>query len=288
LLIVYLKNQHSKKNTSMYDISFKNFSKEIVYPTLLADSENFLIKIADTEEELKKTLIMRYKVFNIEQGKGLATADKTGIDIDEYDEYCLQMIVVDKLTREPVGTYRAHLGLIASNARGFYSSTEYNISGLDKIASASIEVGRSCVLPEYRNGAAVSMLWAGIGELLARSKLQYLFGCVSLEVNDPAVAWALYEHFKKEDMLSDIICGVPSEGYELKKPKKEEITKHLKDIRNTKKMYLPPLFKGYLRLGTKIAGEPIYDPEFGTIDFLILLDTYQMPRRYARHFIRQT
>ena len=185
----------------MYDINFKHFSKEIVEPTLLADSEHFLIKIADTKEELKKTLRMRYEVFNLEQGKGLSSADQTGIDIDEYDEYCLQMIVVDKTTHNPVGTYRAHLGLIASNARGFYSSTEYNITGLDKIAAISIEVGRSCVLPKYRTGTAVSMLWAGIGELLARSKLQYLFGCVSLEVNNPGVAWALYEHLDRKSVV---------------------------------------------------------------------------------------
>ena len=271
----------------MYDINFKHFSKEVIEPFILADSENFLIKIANTKEELRKTLSLRYKVFNLEQGKGLSSASQTGIDFDEYDEHCLQMIVVDKTTNNPVGTYRVHLGLIATNARGFYSSTEYNITGLDKIAANSIEVGRSCVLAEYRTGAAVSMLWAGIGELLARARMQYLFGCVSLEVDNPAVAWALYEYFKKENMLSDLICGTPNKGYELEKPPKEEIEKYLEDIRNTKKKYLPPLFKGYLRLGTKIAGEPIYDPEFGTIDFLILLDTFKMSERYARHFIRQ-
>ena len=195
----------------------KHFSKEIIEPTLLADSENFLIKIAETEEELRKTLKLRYEVFNVEQGKGLSNAVQNGIDVDEYDKYCLQMIVVDKLTNNPVGTYRVHLGLIASKGRGFYSSTEYNITGLDKISAISIEVGRSCVLPDYRNGAAVSMLWAGIGELLARSKLQYLFGCVSMEVNNSAIAWALYEHFKKENLLTDLICGTPNKEYELQK-----------------------------------------------------------------------
>jgi len=270
----------------MYDINFDHFSKKIVEPTLLADAENFLIKIADTKEELRKTLRLRYEVFNVEQGKGLPSAYQAGIDIDEYDEYCLQMIVVDKITNNPVGTYRVHLGLIAKNGRGFYSSTEYNIAGLDKIAAISIEVGRSCVLPEYRTGAAVSMLWAGLGKLLARSKLKYLFGCVSLEVNNSSVAWALYEHFKRENLLVDLIWGTPNKGYELEKPPKEEIDKYLGDMRNTIKKYVPPLFKGYLRLGAKIAGVPIYDSEFGTIDFLILVDTVEIPVRYARHFIR--
>ena len=272
----------------MYDFNFKHFSKEVVEPTLLADSENFLIKIAETEEEIIKTLRLRYKVFNLEQGKGLSNSDQAGFDMDEYDEYCLQLMVLDKTTNNPVGTYRVHLGLIATRSLGFYSSTEYNITGLDKIAPISIEVGRSCVLPEYRNGAAISMLWSGIGELLARSKLQYLFGCVSMEENSPAAAWALYEYFKQKNQISDLINGVPNEGYELQKSTKDEVDIYLGDIRNTIKKYIPPLFKGYLRLGAKIAGVPIYDPEFGTIDFLIILDLFKVPPRYIRHFMRQT
>ena len=270
----------------MYHINLKQFSQEIVTPAVLADSENFLIKIVETEEELKKTLRLRYEVFNIEQGKGLAKADSTGIDFDEYDEHCLQLIVVDKATNSPVGTYRVHLGHIATKARGFYASTEFKIEGLDEIAANSIEVGRSCVLPEFRTGSAVSLLWSGIGILLHRSKLQYLLGCVSMEEEDPAISWALHEYFTNNDMISDTIFAEPRESYDLKKAPKDEIDKYLVDIKNTIKQYVPPLFRGYLRLGTKICGPPIYDSEFGTIDFLILVDTFNMTARYARHFIR--
>ncbi len=270
----------------MYKINFKHFSKEIVEPTLLTDSDNFLIKIVETEEELRKTLRLRYEVFNIEQGKGLSEANATGIDYDEYDEHCLHLIVIDKTTNNPVGTYRAHFGHIATQAKGFYASKEYNISGLDQIAPHSIEVGRSCVLPDFRSGAAVSLLWSGIGILLHRSKLQYLLGCVSMEENDPAVSWALHEYFKSSDKITDIIIAEPQKGYELEVPPQGEIDKYLVNVKNTIKHHVPPLFKGYLRLGAKICGPPIYDSEFGTIDFLILVDTFKMPERYARHFIR--
>ena len=270
----------------IHKISFENFPKEVVYPTVLAEADNFIIKLAETKAELEKTLKLRYTVFNIEQGKGLQQSENTGLDIDIYDEHCLQIIVVNKETNNPVATYRAHLGLIATSAKGFYASNEYNLTGIDKIASNSIEVGRSCVLPEYRTGTAVSLLWTGLGIITARSKLQYLFGCVSMENNSPAISWALYEHFKNNDKISKIITATPHVGYDLEPSSQDEIDRYLVNIRQTIKDQVPPLFKGYLRLGTKICGPPIYDSEFGTIDFLILVDIFAMPERYARHFIK--
>lgn len=268
----------------MYKITFEHFDDNIINPKVLAESENFIIKIAETEEEIKKTLRLRYEVFNIEQGKGLESANLTGLDFDKYDEYCLQLIVLEKKNQRPVGTYRIHLGTVACNAMGFYSCSEYDIEGLDNIADVTMELGRSCVLSEFRTGAAVALLWGGIGELMMRAKLRYLLGCVSLEEYNPAATWALYEHFKKENKVADIIKGTPKAGFELEKVSKTEINKYLTNIHDTLKRFIPPLLKGYLRLGIKICGEPLYDPEFKTIDFLILLDSHKVPERYTRHY----
>ncbi|MCP4176862.1 MAG: GNAT family N-acetyltransferase [bacterium] len=265
-------------------LNFEKFPKHIIEPAILADSEKFLIKIAETQEEIDKTLRMRYEVFNIEQGHGLDDLQAPGMDIDKYDKYCLQLIVLNKETNLPVGTYRAHLGSIATKSIGFYSVDEYEIKGLEKIASLSMEVGRSCVTKEFRRGSAVALLWGGIGELMMRAKLRYLFGCVSFEEYNPAATWAVYEHLKQENLLSELIDGNPRKGYELERPPENEIQKYLDDIRNTFKKYVPPLLKGYLRLGTKIAGPPLYDPKFKTIDFLIILDSFTIPERYARHY----
>jgi putative hemolysin len=278
--------KNKKQHYSMYDIEFKHFPKEVVQPTLLADSEKFLIKLAETEEELKKTLHLRYKVFNLELGAGLKSVlFTTGLDVDEFDEYCLQMIVVNKATNEPVGTYRVHLGSVASNAKGFYSSSEYTITGLEKIAYETIELGRSCVLPEYRTGAIIALLWGGIGELMMRAKLRYLMGCVSFEKKNAAAAWAIYDHFKKDGIVDNtILWGEPKEKYRLKRPSAKEIKPYSSNLRGTLKEFLPPLLIGYFRLGTKICGEPLYDSDFGSIDFLILLDTFTVPERYTRHY----
>lgn len=269
----------------MYKTNFDLFPKEIIYPTVLADSERFLIKIAETEEEIQKTLKLRYEVFNIEQGKGLDSATVDGVDIDEFDEYCLHLIVMNKQTKNPIGTYRIHLGSIAAlNGMGFYSANEYDIEGLDKIAHKTMEVGRSCVIAEFRTGAAVALLWGGIGELMMRAKLQYLLGCVSMEKHCPAAAWALYDYYKNNGVCSDTIVGTPKEKFAMSKPDYSEIQKYLEEPRKTIKEFVPPLMKGYLKLGTKIAGEPLYDPDFHTIDFLILLDSYTIPERYSRHY----
>lgn len=268
----------------MYKLDLSLFPENIVYPTVLVDADNFLIKIAETDEELKATLRLRYEVFNIEQGHGLDQCSVYGLDFDEYDRYCLQLVVLNKQTNLPVGTYRLHLGSIAMGAKGFYSSTEFDIKGLDNIAGISMELGRSCVSSDFRTGAAVALLWGGIGELMMRAKLRYLFGCVSFDKYNPAATWAIYEHFKKEGLVTDTILGIPMKGYELDKATPEAITKYASEIKNTIREYVPPLLKGYLRLGTKICSEPLYDPIFKTIDFLILLDTYTVPERYTKHY----
>ncbi len=268
----------------MYKLDLSLFPKEIVYPAVLVNLDNFLIKIAETDEELEATLRLRYEIFNIEQGHGLNQSSTYGLDFDDYDNYCIHLIVLNKQTNLLVGTYRLHLGSIAMSAKGFYSCTEFDIAGLDKIASISMELGRSCVRSEFRTGAAVALLWGGIGELMMRAKLRYLFGCVSFEKYNPAATWAIYEHFKKEEMLSEDMVGKPLKGYELEKPEHDEVDKYLSNIKETLRDYVPPLLKGYLRLGTKICGEPLYDPVFKTIDFLILLDTHKVPERYSKHY----
>ncbi len=257
--------------------------KEIATPSLLAEKDQFLIKFADTEEEIEEALKLRYRVFNLEQGKGLDSANDSGIDRDEFDDFCLHLIVVEKSSKKPVGTYRIHMGPVANSAIGFYSEREFNVRGLDKIASQTIEVGRSCVAPEYRNGAVVALLWSGISELLMRSKLTYLLGCVSLETNDPAAAWALYRNFQSTGKNSDILSATPTETFKIPPASEDDIQKYIADKKLNR--LIPPLFKGYLRLGSMICGEPAYDHEFGTIDFLILLNTTTLPERYMRHFL---
>ena len=250
---------------------------------VIAERDQFVIKFAETDDEIKKAQRLRYRVFNLEQGKGLDTALSAGIDSDEFDEHCIHLIIFDKNDGDVVGTYRMHFGVVAKEALGLYSSREYELRGLDQILDDCLEVGRSCVSPNYRNGAVVALLWAGIAEVVLQTNIRYLLGCVSLENTKPAVGWALYDYFMGKNLGSDVLSGTPHQRFVLTPSPREEIDAWLKEPLKLQKE-IPPLFKGYLRLGTKICGPPAMDDEFGTIDFMILLDTRKVPERYWRHF----
>lgn len=260
-----------------------NFPKHIVTPAILSQTDRFIVKLAENHEEVEKAQRLRYEVFNLEQGRGLESAGKYGIDFDEFDKYCLHILVIDKETDSVKGTYRIHLGSIANSAKGFYSSKEFEIKGLYGIASKCMELGRTCISPDFRTGAAIAFLWTAIVELLNRAKLTHMLGCVSLEATEPKIGWAIYEYLAEKGLLSDEFSVIPRPGFRLPRPSKREIRRVLSD-NNMVKKFIPPLFKGYLRLGASICGEPALDREFGTIDYFIMVDITKVPERYTRHF----
>ena len=259
--------------------------KHIITPSVLLETDSFLVKLAENPVEVEKALRLRYEVFNLEQGKGLEECNNKGIDSDEFDEFCLHLLVIEKITGKVIGTYRVHLGSIASTGKGFYSAREFEVKGLCEIADCCMELGRSCVSPKHRTGAIVALMWGGIGELLNRADLRYMLGCVSLEIMNPAAGWALHRYFQKKHHMSEILEAAPRSQYKLKNAQEQEIQKLLQDEISLKR-FLPPLFKGYLRLGCKICGDPALDNEFGTIDFLIIVDKQKVPERYMRHFVQ--
>lgn len=274
-----------REEAAMFDMDAVR--KRIAEPPVIAEKDQYLIKFAVTEREIEDAFRLRYDVFNVEQGKGLSSS-KNGIDKDPFDAACLHLIVVRKDDSRVVGTYRIHFGETAIHSElGFYSEQEFKIEGLDKIASESIEVGRSCVAPDSRNGTVMALLWSGISGLICRSRQRYLLGCVSLEETDPVAGWTLYEFFRTNGYIHPDITAVPKKGYELAPADEERIRENLGD-RRTMIRLVPPLFKGYLRLGAKICGVPAYDFEFGSIDFFIILDVHQIPERYMKHFNVET
>ncbi len=261
---------------------FKRLPRHVVDPPVIQEAGPFVVKLAENTAEVEQALQLRYRVFNLEQGKGLDSAADSGMDADEFDEVCLHLIVVEKEAARVVGTYRLHLGLVAGQEKGFYSAREFDIAGIGQIGAQCLELGRSCVDPEFRHGAAVSLLWQGVGEVLMRSRLRYLLGCVSLETIDPVIGWALHQHLVHKDGACPELVAAPRPGFVLPSASTAEVEAAI--AQGGLLRHIPPLFKGYLRLGAKICGEPAIDREFGTIDFLILVDTSQLPTRYRRHF----
>ena len=256
-------------------------------PPLLVEKEHFLVKFAENQQEIDAAKRLRYNVFMEEQGHLAGKSTVNALDEDEFDPYCLHLIVVERAANEVIATYRVHPGVIALQGLGFYSEQEFKLGGLEKIAEKSVEVGRSCVNPAYRNGVTVALLWAGMAAVHERSQCQYLLGCVSLTPADPVVGRAMSDFLADQgDVFTRELDVAPQPGWELPEVDPAAVRAYTEGEKKFQlRKLIPPLMKGYLRLGAKFGKEPVLDKEFGTIDFLVLFNLDEIDHKYARHFL---
>ena len=264
------------------DFHTDNLLQKIVTPPLVEENENYLLKFAETPEEILAAQKLRYKVFNCEQNRGLDTANRDEFDHDEFDDGAAHLIAYSKDNPNPIGTYRA-IGQPGNDPDKMYSAREYYVTGVERYLPMTIEVGRSCVDKDYRNGAVVTLLWNGMAAITLRSGCRYLCGCVSLEDVHPAVAWAVYDDLKDKGLFSTKVSFKPREQFLFPRPAEEEIARVRAD-RASIRQAVPPLLKGYLNLGGKLLGEPAFDYEFGSVDLPIMVDMWRLPERYRKHF----
>ncbi|MBX9902422.1 MAG: GNAT family N-acetyltransferase [Burkholderiaceae bacterium] len=230
------------------------------------------LSLASTEEEVKEVQRLRYKVF-IEAMGLTALANAEGLDRDEFDEHCDHLIVRDTKTLKVVGTYRI-LGPNAARHLGrFYSETEFDLSRLHNIRDSIAEAGRACIHPDYRSGAVIMMLWAGLAAFMRRERCTYLIGCASISLTDGGHnAAAIYRNFKEEDFA----------------PLEYRVKPHLafpfEDMDQGHVARIPPLLKGYIRAGGWVCGEPAWDPDFHSADLFLMLPLANLDNRYAKHY----
>lgn len=243
----------------------------------LVENQRFLVKFAQSRQEIEATLRLRYEVFKIEHHV-MTGLSKDQVDCDEFDEYCRHLVVIDRSTGRVIGTYRMQSGGMAAAGIGFYTEREYQFDRIPDAKNQILELGRACVAPEYRQGAAVAMLWAGIAECRRLCGFRYLIGCVSLVEASAAIAWGIYNWLKSRGLICHEISATPRTGFELPQP-------HMGAVgASESESALPPLFKGYLRAGAKVCGIPAWDREFGSVDFPMWLDFESISFRYAKHF----
>lgn len=231
--------------------------------------------IASNETELRAAQRIRYKVFAEEMGAKLPNAHQ-GLDVDRFDRYCDHLLVRDNVENNVVGTYRILPPEQAVKAGGYYSETEFDMSRLKHLRDRMVEVGRSCVHPDYRDGATITQLWSGLADYISHHGHEYLIGCASISMNDGGhYAASVYNKVRKLHAAPAEYGVFPHSRLPL-----ESLNQNLDVI-------IPPLIKGYLRLGAQIAGEPAWDPDFNCADLFILLPVSRMNERYAKHFMRQ-
>ncbi len=234
------------------------------------------VHLAENQLEVEKAYSLRYNVFNLELGEGLVNSRETMKDKDEYDFFCDHLVVTDSSENNMVvGTYRILRKEIAKKTIGFYSENEFDLFNIYNLDYELAEVGRSCVHPNYRDGSVITLLWKGLASYMNYYNIRYYMGCGSIHSTDKENALRVYNFFKEKNSIADIY--VPP-------LKNNEILDCKIKINENIYFSIPPLIKGYLRLGAKICGEPALDKEFGTTDFFILLDQEKITSKYSSKF----
>ncbi len=232
------------------------------------------IGMARTVTEIEEAQRLRYKVFAEEMGASLASAHE-GIDRDIFDSYCEHLLVRDNVDNKVIGTYRILPPGCARAIGSYYSETEFDLTRLAHLRDRMVEVGRSCVHMNYRDGATITRLWGGLAEYMCKHNHEYLIGCASIGMKDGGhYAASVYNKLHKQ-------YAAPAEYRVFPRCRLP-----LEALDQTLDVSIPPLIKGYLRLGAYIGGEPAWDPDFNTADLFIMLPMSRLSAKYAKHFIR--
>jgi putative hemolysin len=229
---------------------------------------------ARSDKEIAEAQRLRYKVFAEEMGATLPNAGEE-TDRDIFDRYCEHLLVRDSIENRVIGTYRILSPSQAEKIGGYYSETEFDLTRLQHLSDRMVEVGRSCVHRDYRDGATITQLWGGLAQYMLQHNHEYLIGCASISMADGGhVAASIYHKLHR-------LYAAPTEYSVFPR-----CPLPLHALNQNLDAPVPPLLKGYLRLGAYICGEPAWDPEFNTADLFILLPMSRLSSRYAKHFLK--
>lgn len=250
--------------------------------SVLKPQSALIVKLASGTEEIEQAMRLRYKVF-VEEAKNLHLYNESGIERDDYDEQCDHLIVKDLDLDRVVGTYRLLQGVRAVRHQGFYSETEFDLSAFNDHKQNALELGRSCIASEYRDGKVIQLLWEGIADYITEINHNHLIGCASLHLKSVKEINEIYSMLKIKQVLTDRYGIRPLDTHRIEDLRQVEMNLNDKEIFRR----LPPLMKGYWWLGAEIGGDPAYDKIFNTVDFFIILDTRSVAKRYRRHFLNR-
>lgn len=241
--------------------------------TALVSNRRFEVRLASCENDVIHCQALRYQVFAEEMGAHLQSAE-LGLDIDGYDEHCRHLMVINKENGQLIATTRLLSSADARQGDGFYSESEFELNNILKLNRSFLEVGRTCVHADFRNGVAINTLWHGLAAMIKNDEVDYLFGCVSIPLGDDLhyitglMKYLRRYHYAREDYRVWPILPLSE----------EEQVKNMEIV-------IPSLLKRYLNIGAKICGEPCLDPDFNVADLFILVDCRQIDQRYQRHFL---
>jgi putative hemolysin len=245
-------------------------------PHIHAEVGRYRVRLAQGVEDRDAACRLRFKVFNIELGKGLESSYETGMDTDHFDLFCEHLLVEDKVDHKIVGTYRMQSGMTAKQNLGYYSEQEFDFSPYEAMRCEILELGRASIDREHRTPEVLTLLWRGIAQYANDMQLRYLIGCSSLNSVDPREGWGMYHQLKNYRIAGDLET-VPMPGYGAQVAESEEAS--------DEPVKVPRLLKTYLAIGARICSAPAWDKEFGTIDFLTLMDLQTITSSARNRFL---
>ncbi len=241
------------------------------------------VRLAHTPGEIEEAQRLRYKVFYEEQGaRPCSEIKKQEKDFDDFDNFTDHLIVLNE-DQVIVGTYRLLRQDVAKKIGRFYSDDEYDLTNLVSSGQSLLELGRSCVLAEYRTQPVLNTLWQGIADYITDHKVDILFGCASFngtDIKDIEKQLSYLHHFHSTDKAISP-KAVNGRYVDMNIISKDEINERRTFVS------LPPLIKGYLRLGATIGEGAVIDEQFNTIDVCIVVQTSLMTERYRKHYERK-
>jgi putative hemolysin len=258
----------------------------VAFPELRAG--NLGVRLAGSEDEVDAVQALRYRVFYEEMG---ASADPRTVrskrDRDAFDEVADHLLVLDH-ARGPglkavVGTYRLIQRDAAAKLGRFYSASEYDIAPILSFPGRIMELGRSCVDAGYRNRAVMQLLWRGIAAYVFHYRIDLMFGCASLYNTDPKelateLTYLYYNHLAPPALRPR---ALPHQYVDMRRLAPGGV-----DARRALSQ-LPPLIKGYLRLGGFVGDGAVIDQQFNTTDIAVVVKTDLVTDKYYRHYERQ-
>ena len=230
----------------------------------------YTLRWAESLQDVHAAQHLRFQVFNLELQEGLERSFETGLDSDRFDAVCDHLLVEEGSTGEIIGTYRMQTGSGAGAGLGYYGAQEFDFAPYEPLRGELIELGRACIRADHRSFSVLNLLWKGIAGYARRHGARYLVGCSSLNSQDPAIALSAFQSLEPHLAPSNLRT-FPLAGFRCPPGIAEEPPARI-----------PKLLRAYLALGAWICGPPALDREFGTIDFLTLLDLESLPLRALR------
>lgn len=248
-----------------------------VPPVVVDARQGITVSWARHLDEVRAAQRLRHQVFVGEMGARVSTP-LAGHDIDLFDDFCEHLLVREELTQQVIGTYRVLTPAQARRVGSTYSDTEFDLTRLRDLRERMVELGRSCVHPDHRQGGVILGLWGALAGFMHRNKLDTMIGCASIPMSHNGVtsgdaAASIWRQLSASHMAPIQYQVQP------------RLPLPIERLDGALDVEPPALIKGYLRLGAKVLGAPAWDPDFNTADLPMLMRIDDLPSRYRKHFL---